>query len=80
MRLYIVDLRCRCGQVHRVIKGLVLHGGPTEAGTVAELYGDGELPEALESLLNDLVRCTETGEWVELADRRRVHLRPRREP
>jgi hypothetical protein len=81
MGLYSVTLRCpKCEQVHRVINGLVLHGGPTERGTATELYAGRELPTTLVDFLTGLVKCDETGEWVEMDDPVRVYLRPRRQP
>jgi hypothetical protein len=76
MAWYVVDLRCECGETHWVSNGFQLTPGPTEAGTVAELYPSGNLPAALASLLRDLVWCDQTGEYVELADPARVVLTP----
>jgi hypothetical protein len=72
-----VEILCSaCGRQHRVTGGLILHGSPTQPGTLAELYGDGELPLALASLLNDLVECPVTQQWVQQTDRHHVFLDP----
>ena len=77
MTSYIVDLRCpRCGKVHRVANHFHLDGGPTQPGSLADLYGDAELPHALADLLDDLVWCEVTQKWVNQKDRRRVFLTP----
>ena len=77
MTTYIVDIQCpESSQQHRVTSGLILHSGPTQPGSLAELYGDGELPLALASLLNDLVECPVTQHWVQQTDRHHVFLDP----
>jgi hypothetical protein len=76
---YIVDMRCpKCGRVHRVASYFQLDSGPTEPGSLVDLYGDGELPPTLASLLNDLVWCPTVEKWMRQNDRRRVFLMPRR--
>ena len=76
MAWYMVDLRCKCGEIHGVINHFQPTPGPTKAGIVAELYPTGELPADLVSLLHDLVWCDQAGEYVELADPARVVLTP----
>jgi hypothetical protein len=44
--------------------------------TVAELYPDGEAPEALRDLLNDLFWCNEAKEYPEVEGPERVAVRP----
>ena len=79
MGLYLVDMNCpECGERHLLSIGLSLDHGPTESGSAAELYGDGELPTALVSLLDDPVWCPAAWEWVTQKDRQRVFLVPRR--
>ena len=74
---YIVDILCpECGQRHPVSGDFRLVDGPTEAGSLAELYEGRALPARLVGLLQDLVWCDETGEWVSQQDLRRVFLRP----
>lgn len=76
---YIVDMRCpKCGKVHRVASHFLLDGGPTEPGSLSDLYADGELPPALVSLLDDLVWCPTVEKWVNQKDRRHMFLTPRR--
>jgi hypothetical protein len=80
MSWYIVDLRCpKCGKTHRVTNGLQLDGGPTEPGSLTDLYSAGDLPQALVSKLADLVWCPVAEQWVKQKDRRRVYLTPHRE-
>jgi hypothetical protein len=50
--------------------------GPNEAGTVAKRYPSGDLPAEPVSLLQNLVRCDQVGDDVELADPVRVNLTP----
>ncbi len=50
--------------------------GPNDAGTVAELYPSGDLPAEPVSLLQDLARCDQVGDYVELADPVRGLLTP----
>jgi hypothetical protein len=77
MTSYIVDLRCPiCGKAHRVSNGFRLDDGPTEPGSLADLYGGAELPQALANLLHDLVWCEVTERWVNQKDWRRVYLTP----
>ena len=79
MRQYLVDLRCPyCGKTHRVTSGLQLDGGPTEPGSLADLYPGGELPQALARLLDNLVWCPKVEQWVNQHDRGRFYLTPRR--
>jgi hypothetical protein len=66
-----------CGKLHLVTRGLQLEHGPTEAGSVADLYGEGTLPSALAHLLKDKVWCDTAGGWVRQQDRTRVFLTPR---
>jgi hypothetical protein len=74
---YIVDMRCpKCGELHQVTSGLQLEHGPREAGTLAELYGESELPEALAHLLKDIVWCETNGGWVRQEERTGVFLTP----
>jgi hypothetical protein len=55
---YIVDILCpECGKIHPVSGDFRLVDGPTDAGSLAELYDGRELPARLVSLLNDLVWC-----------------------
>ncbi|MFC2023487.1 hypothetical protein ACFLT5_01980 [Chloroflexota bacterium] len=75
---YIVDLRCpKCGKVHRASNHFQLDDGPTEPGSLADLYGAGDLPSALVSLLHDLVWCPVTQRRVNQKDRARVYLMPK---
>ena len=76
MSWYIVELSCpRCGKVHPVWSEFQIPDGPTEAGTVAELYVGQELPEMLVRLMNDKPWCEEVQEYVPMDDPARVHLR-----
>jgi hypothetical protein len=78
MRPYIIDIRCpKCGRVHRVSSYYNLDDGPIEPGDLADLFGDGELPARLVSLLDDLVWCPVTQKWVNQKDRTRVYLMPK---
>ena len=76
MAWYAVDLRCECGETHRVSNRLQLTPGPTEAGTMAELYPAGDLPPGLARLLGDLLWCDRAGEYIEIADPARLVLTP----
>lgn len=76
---YIVDMRCpKCGRVHRVASYFQLDSGPAEPDSLADLYGSGELPPTLASLLNVLVWCPTVEKWANQKDRWRVFLMPRR--
>jgi hypothetical protein len=78
MTTHAIDIQCpECGRQHRVTSGLILHSDPTQPGTLAKLYGDGKVPLALAlaSLLNELVECPKTKEWVQQTDRHYVFLR-----
>lgn len=76
---YIVDMRCpRCGKMHRVASHLLLDGGPTEPGSLVDLYGAGELPPVLANRLDDWVWCPTVEKWTNQKDWRRVFLMPRR--
>ena len=78
MSWYIVDLRCpKCGKVHRVSSQYQVANGPTKPGSLADLYGAGDLPSALVRLLDDLVWCPVTQQWVNQKDRARVYLTPK---
>lgn len=46
---------------------------------MAELYAGQELPPTFTDFLTGLVKCDETGEWVEMDDPARVYLRPERQ-
>ena len=76
---YIVEYLCdKCGEPHRVANDFRLVGGPTEGGSLDELYPDGNLPPPLVQLLGDLAWCPSVAEWVDLDDPARVSLLPRR--
>ena len=75
---YRVDYDCHaCGQTHWVIDELLVPGGPAEAGSLDELYPEGELPGAVVRLLGHLVWCDEVADYIELEDPARVYLTPR---
>jgi hypothetical protein len=77
-RGYLVEYDCHlCSQTHLVIKELLVPGGPTETGSLDELYPDGELPSDVVRLLGELVWCDQAGEPIELEDPTRVYLTPR---
>lgn len=74
-RLYGVHVICPlCGKRIWVTSGLHLQNGPTESGSVAELYGQGELPAPLASKMNDLVWCDTDQQYIEQGDRDKVYL------
>jgi hypothetical protein len=75
---YLVEYDCHlCGGTHLVINELLIPGGPTEAGSLDELYPDGELPASVVRLLGDLVWCDQAADYIELEDPARVYLTPR---
>jgi len=76
MSWYRAIMNCKCGQPHWLTGALRIPCGPAEAGTVAELYPDGELPPVVAELLHDLVWCDDAQEYVEIADPGRVVLTP----
>jgi hypothetical protein len=79
VRWYIVDLRCpKCDKVHRVSTRYWVHDGPTKAGSLADLYPDGNLPRDLVLLLAKLVWCPTVEQWVNQTDHAQVFLRPLR--
>jgi hypothetical protein len=79
MSWYIVDIRCpKCGKVHRASSQRRIPDGPDQPGSIADLYGTGKLPPMLASMLNDLVWCEVTEQWVNQTERTRVYLTPRR--
>lgn len=50
--------------------------GPYHAGTVAELYPSGKLPEGLADLMRDSMICEATGEPVKMSDPARLSVEP----
>jgi hypothetical protein len=75
---YSVQYDCHvCGETHLVIDELLIPGGPSEAGSLDELYPDGELPADVVRLLGELVWCDQAGDPIELEDPARVYLTPR---
>jgi hypothetical protein len=77
MALYAVDVICpKCGKKHCMIGGLVLHGGPTKAGSLAKLYGNRQLVPDLARFLDEKVWCDTQGGYVSQPDRAKVFLRP----
>jgi hypothetical protein len=81
MTSYIVDLRwTNCGQVHRVSNDLRLDHGPTQPGSLADLYAGADLPRTLANLLNDLVWCDQAAAYIQDHDPARVHLTPSQPP
>jgi len=77
MSWYIVDLACKCGRVHRVVNWLQIPDGPTQAGSLAELYPAGDLPQVLIRLLGDLIWCDAAGDYIPIEEPGRLELRPR---
>jgi hypothetical protein len=74
---YIVDVTCpMCVRSHRLANAFLVKGGPSTAGSLAELYNE-ELPPPLATLLNDKVWCDQAGEYIMQTDRRRVFLKLR---
>lgn len=47
MSWYLVGVTCRCGQAHSQDTKISIQDGPTQAGTLAELYPSGEMPDTL---------------------------------
>jgi hypothetical protein len=81
MTSYLMDLRCpKCGQVHRVSNDLRLDHGPTEPGTLSDLYGSAELPRTLANLLHDLVWCDQSAAYIQDHDPARIYLFPNPPP
>jgi hypothetical protein len=75
MNFYAVDTICpRCGERHLMIGGLMLEGGPTQAGSLAELYGNRQLMPNLARLLIDEVWCDTQGGYVSQPDRARADV------
>ena len=75
---YVVHYHCHlCGGTHLVNKELLIPGGPTETGSLDELYPDAELPASVARLLGDLVWCDQAADYIELEDPARVYLTPR---
>ncbi|MGD1994948.1 MAG: hypothetical protein PVI59_17270, partial [Anaerolineae bacterium] len=54
--------------------------GPTEAGTLDDLYPGGDLPPELVALLGDLVWCDSRADWQDMDDPTLVHLTPHEKP
>jgi hypothetical protein len=78
MSWYIVDIRCpKCGKVHRVSNQHQIPDGPGRPGSLADLYGAGPLPPMLATMLEDLVWCEVTEQWVNQTGRTKVFLTPR---
>lgn len=76
-RWYRVFYTCpQCGRVHTVTNQRRIDGGPTEAGTVAELYPAGELPADLAELMRDWLICDGGGEAYRIDDPARMRLEP----
>ena len=74
---YQVHYACHvCGQTHAVIDEVLIPGGPAEAGSLDELYPDGDLPASVERLLGELVWCDQAADPIELEDPARVYLVP----
>jgi hypothetical protein len=59
---------------------ILIDNGPDHAGTVAELWPNGELPQVVASKPNDAVWCETLGEYmiVGAAGRDKVTVRPAR--
>ena len=78
VRRYRAEWLCpHCGREHRLANELLIHaGGPTQAGTVAELYPKGDLPPAVVELVRCLAWCNKAGEYLEVGDPARVVLIP----
>ena len=76
MSWYRVEVTCRCGEKGQLGLAWQIRDGPTEAGTVAELYPDGDLPQVLREMLHDLLWCKEAQEYLEIGDPGRVRLTP----
>ena len=77
MTSYLVDLRCpRCGKTHRASSSLRLDDGPTEPGSLADLYAAESLPAAVVHLIDRQVWCKMAQRWVTQQDRRRVYMTP----
>jgi hypothetical protein len=47
-----------------VAGGLVIDRGPTQAGTVAELWPRGDYPPSVAQVLRDKVWCPSVGDYV----------------
>jgi hypothetical protein len=79
MNFYAVDIICpKCGERHLMIRSLMLEGGPTKAGSLAELSGNQPLVPNLARLLNEGVWCETEGGYVSQPDRALAFLRPLR--
>jgi hypothetical protein len=77
MSLYIVDIQCpKCNEVHRVSKRYRVPNGPTQPGTLADLYPDGKLPPELVLLLAKQVWCPIVRQHVNQTDHDQVFLTP----
>ena len=77
MRFYLVEMTCpRCGQLHRITSGLILEGGPTRAGSLAELYGTAPLPWGIMDTVESKVYCERDKQYTQPQDRRTVFLTP----
>ncbi len=77
MTNYLVDIRCpRCGKIHRVSSSFRLDDGPTEPGSLTDLYAEGNLPARVVTILAGQVWCKMSQRWVKQQDRRRVYLTP----
>ena len=50
--------------------------GPTQPGTLADLYASADLPRTLANLLGDLVWCDQSAAYVQDHDPARVYLTP----
>ncbi len=76
MTRYIVDVICpMCVRSHRLANAFLIEGGPSTAGSLAELCAE-QLPLTLATLLNDKVWCDQAGEYIRQTDWRRVFLKP----
>ena len=77
MSWYRVDVACKCGRVHRVANWLQIPDGPTQVGSLEDLYPSGDLPAVLIRLLGGLIWCDAAGDYVPIGEAGRVELRPR---
>jgi hypothetical protein len=66
----------QCGEIHLVSADYHLASRTAEAGSLDELYPEGELPAELVRVLGDLVWCPRLADWVDLDDPARVYLTP----
>ena len=75
---YYIEIDCpTCGARHLVAsRYYLLSAGPTEAGSLAELYTGRELPPELARLMKDAIWCAEAGGYLEQSDPARWHIWP----